>query len=377
MAESTLSPFVYWGQTSDMVTLKIALSHTEDEEVTLTEESLSFKANGVGVKGNNLYSVNLNFYLPIDPENSRYRRTETCVEFQVRKTATEIWPRLTEERVKLPWLKIDFDKFMVEGESEDEANNRQEEFNKDMLDKITMELGDKGPSSPKGSGFKLNYMVFYNLFQFIGFCYIVFSLLYKYITQGNEAKHTAFDAVGTQIMICQLAAFLEVVHPMLGLVRTGIVAPLAQVLGRNFILFLLILQDPRLQERPIVFYLFLVWGTVELVRYPYYMLQSAGLDIPVITWMRYTAWIPLYPLGLLLEGTVVFMSTPLFVETGFFSFALPNTANMAFYFPYLLAVYPLVLAGAGYFLMRHMYQQRRKKVGPGFFGPLLSSKKTR
>lgn len=40
----------------------------QDEEVTLTEESLSFKANGVGVKGNNLYSVNLNFYLPIDPE---------------------------------------------------------------------------------------------------------------------------------------------------------------------------------------------------------------------------------------------------------------------------------------------------------------------
>ena len=36
----------------------------------LTEDSLSFKANGDGVKGNNLYSVQLNFYLPIDPEVS-------------------------------------------------------------------------------------------------------------------------------------------------------------------------------------------------------------------------------------------------------------------------------------------------------------------
>ena len=36
----------------------------------LTEDSLSFKANGDGVKGHNLYSVQLNFYLPIDPEVS-------------------------------------------------------------------------------------------------------------------------------------------------------------------------------------------------------------------------------------------------------------------------------------------------------------------
>lgn len=55
------------------------------------------------------------------------------------------------------------------------------------------------------------------------------TLIKRLVFSLTEAKHTAFDAVGTQIMICQLAAFLEVVHPMLGLVRTGIVAPLAQV----------------------------------------------------------------------------------------------------------------------------------------------------
>ena len=82
--------------------------------------------------------------------------------------------------------------------------------------------------------------------------------------------------------------------------RTGALS--VQVLGRNFILFGLILQEPRLQERPVVFYLFLVWGAVELVRYPYYVLQSAGREVPVVTWLRYTAWIPLYPLGILLEG---------------------------------------------------------------------------
>ncbi|XP_076443820.1 very-long-chain (3R)-3-hydroxyacyl-CoA dehydratase-like [Babylonia areolata] len=375
MAE-TLSPFVYWGQTSDIISLKIALRNTEDEEVQLTEDSLSFRASGDGVKGNNMYSVQLSFYLPIDPENSRYRKTDTCVEFQIKKTATETWPRLTEARIKLPWLKIDFDKFMVEGESEEE-NNSQQEFDQDMIKKVTAELGDPGTAKSSPTDFKLNYLVAYNLFQFVGFAYIFFGLIISNFRKGVEAKHTAFETVGTQLMVCQVAAILEALHPMLGLVRTGVVAPLAQVLGRNFILFALILQEPRLQERPVVFYLFVVWSGIEVVRYPYYMLQSAGWELRVVTWLRYTIWIPLYPLGMLLEGTVVFMAVPLFEETGFFSFSLPNSANMAFYFPYLLSAYPLILAGVGYLLLRHMYQQRKKKVGPGLFAPRIPAKKTR
>ncbi|KAL8606724.1 hypothetical protein ACOMHN_018758 [Nucella lapillus] len=372
----TLTPFVYWGQSSDIVSLKIALRNTEDEQVELTEDGLSFKATGDGVKGNNLYSVQLAFYLPIDPENSRYRRTDTCVEFQIKKTAIETWPRLTEERVKLPWLKIDFDKFMVEGESEEETNS-PEEFDRDMINKITTELGDPKPKKSAPMDIKLIYLVAYNLFQAAGFCYIFFSLIISSLRKGVEGRHMAVETAGTQLMICQVAAFLEVLHPMLGLVRTGVVAPLAQVLGRNFILFGLILQEPRLQDRPVVFFLFVVWSAIEVVRYPFYTLQSAGWELKLVTWLRYTMWVPLYPLGMLLEGTVVFMSVPLFEETGFFSFDLPNSANMAFYFPYLLSGYPLILAGVGYLLLRHMYQLRKKKLGPGLFFTENLAKKTR
>lgn len=37
-------------------------------------------------------------------------------------------------------------------------------------------------------------------------------------------------------------------------------------------------------------------------RYPFYMLSSIGQDVKLISWLRYTAWIPLYPLGILFEG---------------------------------------------------------------------------
>ncbi|PVD19556.1 hypothetical protein C0Q70_20046 [Pomacea canaliculata] len=353
----TLNPFVYWGQTNDKISLKIALRNIEDEQVNLTRENLSFRATGDGVKGNSLYGVSLSFYQPVDPENSFYRKTATDVEFQIKKDQPESWPRLTGERVKLPWLKIDFDKFLVDDES-DEEKAQQSNFDKEMMDKFMEDFNKEKPSESKPFTIKLNYLVCYNLFQFIGFSYVIFGLLFHYITKGLEAKHTAFEAVGLQLMICQLAAFLE-------------------VLGRNFILFLLILQEPRLQEQPVVFYLILVWGGIELVRYPFYILQSMGQELALVTWLRYTLWIPLYPLGILLEGTLVFMAIPLFEETGFFSFSLPNTLNMAFYFPWILQIYPIILAGAGYFMLQHMYRQRKRRLGPALFSRHMFAKKSR
>lgn len=44
-------------------------------------------------------------------QKSRYRKTDLAVEFQIEKSVAETWPRLTAEKLKLPWLKIDFDKF--------------------------------------------------------------------------------------------------------------------------------------------------------------------------------------------------------------------------------------------------------------------------
>ena len=46
---------------------------------------------------------------------------------------------------------------------------------------------------------------------------------------STEVKHRALEIVGTQLMICQGFAVLEVIHPMVGIVKTGVVAPLMQV----------------------------------------------------------------------------------------------------------------------------------------------------
>ena len=42
----------------------------------------------------------------------------------------------------------------------------------------------------------------------------------------------------------------------------------------------------RMQSKPVVFYLFMTYATIEIVRYPYYMLRVYDIDFGLITWLR-------------------------------------------------------------------------------------------
>lgn len=47
----------------------------------------------------------------------------------------------------------------------------------------------------------------------------------------------------------------------------GVLVPFLQVSGRAFVLFAMIESEPRMQTKPVIFYLFLVWSFIEIVRY--------------------------------------------------------------------------------------------------------------
>jgi hypothetical protein len=56
-------------------------------------------------------------------------------------------------------------------------------------------------------------------------------------------------------------------------------------------------------------------------RYPYYALSVLEFEVEKLTWLRYSAWIPLYPVGFTCEGecmvspaTCVQIRTSVFVE---------------------------------------------------------------
>lgn len=51
-------------------------------------------------------------------------------------------------------------------------------------------------------------------------------------------------------------------------------------------------------------YFFTLFCGALYLRYPFYASEILGIRIEPLMWLRYTLWIPLYPLGVLFEGNL-------------------------------------------------------------------------
>lgn len=355
-----LTPFVYWAQTESQITLKVDLTDVKDLNVNVEEKNLRVIAHGQGARGINNYGFNLDFHSCVNPEESNYKVSDRQVDFTLKKKVTGWWPRLTSQPQKPSWLKIDFDKWKSEdlNDNEDEKRDICNDY-PDMYDKLHKEeLGYRKEDSEKA------YLIIYNLCQFVGFIYVLAVMGIMYSRDGPASMKETYAAVGNPMKFIQLLQFLEVMHPLFGYTKSSALVSFIQVGGRDFILFCMIEAEPRMQTKPVVFYLFLVWSMVEIVRYPYYITQLLKLEIPLLTWLRYTIWMPLYPLGFVCEGIIILRNIPYFEETQKFTVSLPNSWNFAFHFPSFMRFYLLALCLPGiYTVMSRMNQVRYKKLG--------------
>lgn len=200
--------------------------------------------------------------------------------------------------------------------------------------------------------------------MFIGYLYILVVLGIAYYRDGHQRSIPfTYIFVGNVMKFCQLLQYLEVMHPLFGYTRGSVLFPMMQVTGRNFILFIMIDAENRIQTKPVIFYLFVVWAAIECVRYPYYIMTLLQTEIRSLTWLRYSIWIPLYPLGVLCEGIIVLRNIPYFEETKRFSVSMPNRWNFTFCMCTFMKLYLiLVLAPGIYFIMKHMAKMRSKKL---------------
>jgi len=49
------------------------------------------------------------------------------------------------------------------------------------------------------------------------------------LVSGLDTQRDTYATVGPALMICQLLAVLEIIHPLLRWVRTGVILPIIQV----------------------------------------------------------------------------------------------------------------------------------------------------
>lgn len=307
---TVFKPIIRWAQNKEWLFLTLELTDVQYPAIELTSTRLVFQGFGHGARGEQQYHVDINFYKPVDVSASTHKVLDRHVKFSIAKVSgeQEFWPRLLGDEQKPAWLKIDFDRWQSEDASDtdhEELQNQAEvERFMEASDARELELEDAidGTKEEVLRFVRVFYLIIYNLMQAGLFLYIVLVLLSRLFFHGTDAFADAYDSVSDVLASCQLAAILEVINPILGIVKTGVMAPFAQVFGRNMVLFLVVVAHKELHQQAVVYGLFLVWSLIEVVRYPFYASQVINKRIEPLIWLRYTMWIPLYPLGIFFEG---------------------------------------------------------------------------
>uniref|UniRef100_A0A2N9IBA8 Very-long-chain (3R)-3-hydroxyacyl-CoA dehydratase n=1 Tax=Fagus sylvatica TaxID=28930 RepID=A0A2N9IBA8_FAGSY len=124
------------------------------------------------------------------------------------------------------------------------------------------------------------YLFAYNSLQAIGWAFALSRILSSFVI--TKSVNGAYDSAGE--LIC--------------LVPSGVVNPLLQWGGRTHFLLAVVRQIDEVQELPSVFITFVAWSSSEVIRYSHYALNCMGSCPYWINYLRYTAFIVLYPIGM-------------------------------------------------------------------------------
>ncbi|CAG5095319.1 Oidioi.mRNA.OKI2018_I69.XSR.g14132.t1.cds [Oikopleura dioica] len=188
------------------------------------------------------------------------------------------------------------------------------------------------------TGLHRAYLLLYNVILAAGWASIGWAAVREYNHSGH-VKHL-FRATEKSLFIFQTAALLEVFNAAVGFVKSS---------TQNSWGYVLILA---------------AWTVTEVIRYTYYAFNQLNMTPFILTYLRYTLFIVLYPMGVTGELICITKALPVVHSSKLYSWGLPNTWNLSFdYYYVLIGIIPLYVI---YFpqLYSHMFRQRKKVLSP-------------
>ncbi|KAI6002739.1 PTPLA-domain-containing protein [Pisolithus albus] len=166
------------------------------------------------------------------------------------------------------------------------------------------------------------------------------SLIAPYVPPTHSASWSVLAPV-------QTLATLEVVHVLLGLVRSPLPTTVIQVSSRLILVWGIVARFPNTHINPFYTTMLLAWSLTEVIR----------AQVPFwLTWLRYTTFYFLYPLGAGSEALVALSTIPEWKNGRYANWspeAWAKAAMVLIWIPGLCIMYS------------HMLQMRRKVLGRG------------
>ena len=199
------------------------------------------------------------------------------------------------------------------------------------------------------------YLFIYNIIQFFGWMFFFIKVSLGLIKK--QSIFEIYDETHCILEYCQYGAFLEIIHSLLGIVKSSIIATSIQILGR--IAIVAVLQNFRSSVSSGYLFLYFAWSIIEMIRYSYYLFsiiksEKKSFTIPyILKWCRYSFFILLYPTGV--TGEII---TLLNAKKDLEKYKLGNKYTYGdLVYPIFILYIPSLI-----FLYRHLFLLRNKAL---------------
>ncbi|CAA2940827.1 very-long-chain (3R)-3-hydroxyacyl-CoA dehydratase PASTICCINO 2A-like [Olea europaea var. sylvestris] len=208
--------------------------------------------------------------------------------------------------------------------------------------------------------FRRIYLTIYNWTVFIGWLQVFYLSVKTLKESGHEH---VYAAVEKPLLWAQSAALLEILHGLIGLVRSPVSATLPQISSRLYVAWGILWSFPEIRTHFLVSSLVISWSITEIIRYSFFGLKEAFGSAPSwLLWLRYSTFLIMYPTGISSEVGLIYNALPYMKESLKYSISMPNKWNFSFDYYYLaLGVLGIYVPGSPH-LYGYMLGQRKKAL---------------
>jgi very-long-chain (3R)-3-hydroxyacyl-CoA dehydratase len=212
------------------------------------------------------------------------------------------------------------------------------------------------------------YLIAFNAFSCVCWATTLARIGVHYIMEDGTPD-TLYSALGNMLYIAQSLAIMEVLHSIIGLVRSNPFATLTQVVSRIFVLWGIVFYVPDCRASWGFTLMAISWCLVEVPRYLFFALDQLGsaLDKPMVPyplkWLRYSLFAVLYPSGITGELWTIYNALEYIQRERPLSMTMPNRYNFVFDFYYFVFIALFCYVPGSPFMYGHMTRARTKKLG--------------
>lgn len=204
------------------------------------------------------------------------------------------------------------------------------------------------------------YLTIYNWTVFVGW----FQVLYFALKTLKESGHQqVYDAIERPLQLAQTAAILEILHGLVGLVRSPVTATLPQISSRLFVTWGILWSFPETRAHILVSSLVISWSITEIIRYSFFGVKEAFGSAPSwLLWLRYSTFLLLYPTGITGEVGLTYIALPYMKESEKYCIRMPNKWNFSFDYSYFaILILGFYVPGSPH-MYGYMLGQRKKAL---------------